>query len=301
MNAWFSIPMSIYCVVFELAVCHLTAVFISPLCFVQQIRSSLSSEQNHGLLIATGSWYYLVYWRDSGPWLGLPFNKPVFWDAIARIPSLQDVDINLIRDCNEMLQRDLEKYEEMVPIGQARLTRRAQHGEWENSGVPLLWSLMESMSVDPESWSKYLILVLNHQFWSILAVNLVELCCGPGLDFILIFAESTLDGRCWCWILMGNFEGVYPKFKPKGDDAGLKSGLWRILRSLRHQQRWIGGSSAPISHWVSRTNKITPPMPSRAAGAVKDDVKFDLNKLSKGPPDQPGMAWETEEGEVKCQ
>ena len=42
-------------------------------------------------------------------------------------------------------------------------------------------------------------------------------------------------------------------------------------------------------------------MPSRAAGAVKDDVKFDLNKLSKGPPDQPGMAWETEEGEVKCQ
>lgn len=26
----------------------------------------------------------------------------------------QDVDINLIRDCNEMLQRDLEKYEEMV-------------------------------------------------------------------------------------------------------------------------------------------------------------------------------------------
>lgn len=187
------------------------------------------------------------------------------------------------------------------PIGQARLTRRAQHGEWENSGVPLLWSLMESMSVDPESWSKYLILVLNHQFWSILAVNLVELCCGPGLDFILIFAESTLDGRCWCWILMGNFEGVYPKFKPKGDDAGLKSGLWRILRSLRHQQRWIGGSSAPISHWVSRTNKITPPMPSRAAGAVKDDVKFDLNKLSKGPPDQPGMACETEEGEVKCQ
>ena len=114
MNAWFSIPMSIYCVVFELAVCYLTAVFISPLCFVQQIRSSLSSEQNHGLLIATGSWYYLVYWRDSGPWLGLPFNKPVFWDAIARIPSLQDVDINLIRDCNEMLQRDLEKYEEMV-------------------------------------------------------------------------------------------------------------------------------------------------------------------------------------------
>ena len=39
-------------------------------------------------------------------------------------------------------------------------------------------------------------------------------------------------------------------------------------------------------------------MPSRAAGAVKDDVKFDLNKLSKGPPDQPGMAWETKEGEV---
>ena len=35
-------------------------------------------------------------------------------DAIAAIAAWKDVDINLIRECNEMLQRDLEKYEEMV-------------------------------------------------------------------------------------------------------------------------------------------------------------------------------------------
>ena len=47
-----------------------------------------------------------------------PFGCNLYrWPAnrsFRRAVDAQDVDINLIRECNDMLERDLEKYEEMV-------------------------------------------------------------------------------------------------------------------------------------------------------------------------------------------
>ena len=182
------------------------------------------------------------------------------------------------------------------PIGQARLTRRAQPGEWDNSGMKL-----DGIDV---SWPRKLIEVSDFSIEPPILIHFGGQSCWIMLRARFRFYSDIcwvhieLVGRCWCWILMGILGVCTPNLSPKVMMLVLNQD-WRILRSLRHQQRWIGGSSAPISHWVSRTNKkLRPPMPSRAAGAVKDDVKFDLNKLSKGPPDQPGMLWETKEGEV---
>ena len=219
--------MPISCVVFELAIWLLRSVH----------PNGPSTKFTHHWAVNKT----MVYWFSQGVWQYTWFIKwtnirvHIFWgmssfqtcpqlfsDALAWRMLTSTWSGTAMR-CSKETWKSMRRW---FPTGQARLIRPYPCLSVKSLGI--LWEYLgyvrKKLKLDgtcrcqPRKLIELFVLKIEPAtLIHLLAVQLIvvtccspcpaKFCCGPGLDFRLIFAESALLGRCWCWILMGIYLG----------------------------------------------------------------------------------------------